>query len=959
MEGNSSSKAPERTPSSQNIQAEWAKALQKILQKLDGTTQFLNEYSKTRRRSEQSMSQLHQLVEDSSANMASEQKERFRRLSTAPVRRRLTALLFQRNMPNVSEKKKDGIPSEKEILRILSHLEDEGMLDEMLRTYRDSKKPKNPDEVLPVKKRKKSASQVKVSRLEQEIHTLNIKLQSKESEIQDLKARQAKGSQFIQQITEQMSREEKINNSVREESKTRVLALRRNIAELEVKLSRAEHDTELAIQEKAKARDEFRKKELEYKDSMRHQVTNFAHRIAILTRTIEDLKRDYDKMSRLKMGGDKEKLENIQKGLNEMKRMARRAVEAEAKVKELTAKMKEHERLSELSSESNSNELESTRKELENERSIVITLCTSTRKTRAEVREKIRKERSLGSGPGDDAESEIQVMKSRMEELDMTCKTQKIELENLTTQLEDAKRCLDGRISRHSTVEVAEKKEEEKEEKEEEIISSNALQQQQQEQILEYEERIEHLTISLALHLGEVKLMRQVMHRLNLVSKKASLAYGGVKASVPRKKAKKELNQLHRQLLRIENLARDDVEFELYQEDIDDYDKLANGVFETARADYETVMSGLRENPTLLDSENEDEVDDIMLPNLSLSLSVRESPTSSMKKERASPLQLSLTTVSDEDDEEEEEEEKEEEEEVEKEKEEKKEDMVSSISSGGEENVNWNMIRKSIESTISENVNESVREYLNVFDVFSSEKAELFCYIIVRKNMDGASSLRLEIEHQGTKRRKDIVKILKTWIVNPDLITVGEDVMSPWNNEDSDENDYENMFFSMPPSVSASLRPDHVAELCDVLQSHLGHNAKVIATLIPLNIQNLWNNQEGTSARIKDSIRIRHIVRDTLERQVRTCFSELFDLSKRKEFHTMCEDFTAPEPRERVLISRSFNVFREAIEFNRYMNRSRLDCKFNISLLFSLSLSLYIYIYTQPKHRYQTNQFFE
>ena len=177
-----------RTASSQKIHTEWARALQKILQKLDGTTRFLNEYSNTRRR---------------------------------------------------------------------------------------------------------------------------IKLQSKESEIKEFRERQTKGAQLIQEITKQMSREEKVNASVREESKTRVLTLRRKIAELEVNLSRAEHDTELAIQDKKNVMKEFERKELEYKESMRHQVTKFAHRIAILTRTIEDLKKDYDKMARLKMGGDKEKLASV------------------------------------------------------------------------------------------------------------------------------------------------------------------------------------------------------------------------------------------------------------------------------------------------------------------------------------------------------------------------------------------------------------------------------------------------------------------------------------------------------------------------------------------------------------------------------------------------------------------------------------------------------------------------
>lgn len=183
-----------------------------------------------------------------------------------------------------------------------------------------------------------------------------------------------------------------------------------------VKLSRAEHDTKLAVQDKESATKEFEQKELEYKESMRHQVTKFAHRIAILTRTIEDLKKDYDKMS----------------------------------------------------------------------------------------------------------------------------------------------------------------------------------------------------------------------------------------ASVPRKKARRELRKLHRQLLRIENLAKDDVEFELYQEDIDDYDKLANRVFEVARQDYDTVMAGLRENPHILcDDFDDDDGDDVMLPNLSLSLSVRDSHA--VSSERIS-TKSSLPVLSDDED---------------------------------------------------------------------------------------------------------------------------------------------------------------------------------------------------------------------------------------------------------------------------------------------------------------------
>ena len=185
------------------------------------------------------------------------------------------------------------------------------MLDEMLRNFRDSKIPSNPDEIRSSNEKATSPSQRKISKLEQEIHTLNIKLQSKETEIKAFRERHTKGSQLIEQITKQMSREERVNACVREESKTRVSTLRRQIAELEVKLSRAEHDTKLAVQDKESATKEFEQKELEYKESMRHQVTKFAHRIAILTRTIEDLKKDYDKMSRLKMGGDKEKLESV------------------------------------------------------------------------------------------------------------------------------------------------------------------------------------------------------------------------------------------------------------------------------------------------------------------------------------------------------------------------------------------------------------------------------------------------------------------------------------------------------------------------------------------------------------------------------------------------------------------------------------------------------------------------
>ena len=108
------SHVPVRTASSQKIHTEWARALQKILQKLDGTTRFLNEYSSTRRRSEASMTQLQQLVQQSSSNIATEQKERIRRLSRSPMRRRLTALMFEQKNQSINE-----IPSEKEILRIL------------------------------------------------------------------------------------------------------------------------------------------------------------------------------------------------------------------------------------------------------------------------------------------------------------------------------------------------------------------------------------------------------------------------------------------------------------------------------------------------------------------------------------------------------------------------------------------------------------------------------------------------------------------------------------------------------------------------------------------------------------------------------------------------------------------------------------------------------------------------
>ena len=114
------SHVPVRTASSQKIHTEWARASQKILQKLDGTTRFLNEYSSTRRRSEASMTQLQQLVQQSSSNIATEQKERIRRLSRSPMRRRLTALIFEQKNQSINE-----IPSEKEILRILSHLEEE------------------------------------------------------------------------------------------------------------------------------------------------------------------------------------------------------------------------------------------------------------------------------------------------------------------------------------------------------------------------------------------------------------------------------------------------------------------------------------------------------------------------------------------------------------------------------------------------------------------------------------------------------------------------------------------------------------------------------------------------------------------------------------------------------------------------------------------------------------------
>ena len=48
---------------------------------------------------------------------------------------------------------------------------------------------------------------------------------------------------------------------------------------------RAEHDTELAIQDKKNVMKEFERKELEYKESMRHQVTKFAHRRKSLSST--------------------------------------------------------------------------------------------------------------------------------------------------------------------------------------------------------------------------------------------------------------------------------------------------------------------------------------------------------------------------------------------------------------------------------------------------------------------------------------------------------------------------------------------------------------------------------------------------------------------------------------------------------------------------------------------------
>ena len=480
--------------------------------------------------------------------------------------------------------------------------------------------------------------------------------------------------------------------------------------------------------------------------------------------------------------------------MNEMKRMARRAVEAEAKVKELDAKLEEKERVYQNEMTSEVNELESTRRALEKERSLVITLCTSTRKSRAEIRAKIRNERGLGSGPGDDAEPLIEEMKSKIKELDKNCETQKIELNHLQTQLEDAKKHMNERISRHSNCDQ-EVSEENNEEKQKEVRN-----EMKDEEKREYEERIEHLTISLALHLGEVRLMHEIFGRLKTLSKKTSLAYGGVKASVPRKKARRELRKLHRQLLRIENLAKDDVEFELYQEDIDDYDKLANGVFEVARQDYDTVMAGLRENPHILcDDFDDDDGDDVMLPNLSLSLSVRDSHA--VSSERIS-TKSSLPVLSDDEDDHTSEEEY---------QEEKIEERGRAVDK------DWNAFRVSIESMVSDNVNESVKQYLNVFDMFSSEKAKLFCYIIVRKNTEGAFSLRLEIENsKSTTPRKDIVEILNAWIANPELNGNKDSMMSPWSGNSDDENSYENMFFSMSPSVSEILRPIHVAELCDV-----------------------------------------------------------------------------------------------------------------------------------------------
>lgn len=422
---------------------------------------------------------------------------------------------------------------------------------------------------------------------------------------------------------------------------------------------------------------------------------------------------------------------------------------------------------------------------------------TSTRKSRAEIRSKIRNERGLGSGPGDDSESLIEKLESQIKELDTTCETQKIELNHLRTKLEDAQKHMDGRISRHSTLDE-DTVEEMNEDKEEKVRDDEVKR--------EYEERIEHLTISLALHLGEVRLMRQIFERLDTLSKKASLAYGGVKASVPRKKARNELRKLHRQLLRIENVAKENIEFELYQEDIDDYDKLANGVFEIARQDYDTVMSGLRENPSLLRDDFDDDDDDAMLPNLSLSLSVKDSHTSVMSEKIS--IKSTLPALSDDEDDHESEEEEEQHDKVVVEKE--------------KSNLDWDTFRASIESTMSDNVSESVKEYLHVFDVFSSEKAKLFCYVIVRKNTEGAFSLRLEIENQKnvTTQRKDLIEILKAWIANPELTGNEDSMMSPWSgNGDDDENDHEKMFFSMSPSVSARLRPVHVSELCDVRSS--------------------------------------------------------------------------------------------------------------------------------------------